>query len=404
MLDKAEPEHLKLNPAPEWAETPELDVAAVRARFDAASEFTVGVEEELMMITPTGSALAPVVDQALEAVGDDPRFARELRTAQIEIITPVCRSASEAQSQLAQARVHLADKLKGTARLAGAGSHPLSTDWGPMSAGERYQQIADAMAWAARRSLVCGLHVHVAIPGADRALAVYNSLRSYLPEIGALAANSPFFEGEDTGLCSVRPKLFQAMPRSGVPPAFSSWEAYADLIAWGRRGKLWPDATHFWWDLRLHPIHGTVELRVADAQTRVGDAGAIAAFFQCLVVWLADRYDADETRVVHDSARISENSWRALRYGIRGLFVDLDSGEPEPVRERLAALFLDLAPVASRLECLDELVYAQTLLAGNGAEHQRYVAERQGLEALVEWLVEETEGSAREEVGGGVAR
>jgi carboxylate-amine ligase len=397
------PEHLELHPLTEWPETAELDPEECRRLFDSASAFTIGIEEELMLIAPDSSALAAVSPELLRRAAGDPRFAKELRMAQVEIITPVCASAAQAQYELAQGRLDLQALASGSCRLASAGTHPISTDWGEITDEERYRTIADEFTWAAWRSLVCGLHVHVAVPGADRALAVYNSLRGYLPEIGALAANSPFFEGRDTGVCSVRPKLFQAMPRSGCPPAFSSWEALAQFVSWGRRGGLFPDASHFWWDLRLHPVHGTLELRVADAQTRAADAGAIAAFFQSLVVTLAERYDAGERLMVADSFRISENAWRGLRYGVRGWLVDLESGEPEPTRDRLARLFEEVAPAAARLDCTAELLHGQTLLAGNGAERQRYVAERVGLEGLVEWLVEETAQSALEAVSRGSA-
>jgi carboxylate-amine ligase len=124
------------------------------------------------------------------------------------------------------------------------------------------------------------LHVHVAVPGADRALAVYNALRSYLPMLWALGANSPFVGGKDSGLCSIRPKLNEAFPRAGVPPRFATWEELLSFEAWGRSGGLFPDHTHFWWDLRPHLEHGTLELRATDAQTRVEDAAAIAALYQ----------------------------------------------------------------------------------------------------------------------------
>jgi carboxylate-amine ligase len=222
---------------------------------------------------------------------------------------------------------------------------------------------------------------------------VYNALRSRLPELGALAANSPFFEGADTGLCSMRPYLNKAFPRAGVPPAFESWEAFAAFVAWGRRGGLFPDPSHFWWDLRLHPVHGTIELRVADAQTLVADATALTALVHCLVASLARRWDTGEQLEVHDAYRINENAWRGLRYGVRGTLVDLDSGEVEPTRDRLTRLLDELEPIATELGCSDELSGARTLVVGNGADRQRYVSEREGMDGLRRWLVEQTEAA-----------
>jgi carboxylate-amine ligase len=384
---------LDVHASPEWEATPPLTASSLRKVFDAAPELTVGVEEELMLVDPEERDLAPVVESVIVEIGGDDRYHRELRSSQLEIVTRVCGTAADACRELAAARRDLVALLSGRVRLLCAGTHPASRAWGDINPASRYRAIADEYTWAANRSLVCGLHVHVAVGGADRSLAVYNALRSRLPELGALAANSPFFEGSDTGLCSMRPYLNKAFPRAGVPPAFESWESFAAFAAWGRRGGLFPDPSHFWWDLRLHPIHGTIELRVADAQTLVADATAITAVVQCLVASLARRWDAGERLDVHDAYRINENAWRGLRYGVRGTLVDLDSGDVEPTRERLTRLLDELEPIATELGCADELTGARTLVGGNGADRQRYVFGHEGMPALTHWLVEQTEAA-----------
>jgi glutamate---cysteine ligase / carboxylate-amine ligase len=385
---------LDLVAAPVWAGAKAVTCSEARARFDAAPDFTVGIEEEIMLVDPETLELAPVIDEVLARVGPDARFTRELRKAQLEMVTRVCESVAEATDELAASRRLLVERLDGSVRLVSAGTHPFSTNWGEITDGERYRQIADEYTWAARRSLACGLHVHVAVPGADRALAVYNALRAYLPDLAALAANSPFFEGRDSGLCTIRPKLNEAFPRAGTPPAFRSWDELIAFVDWGRAGGLFPDASHFWWDLRPHLDYGTLELRVADSQTRLEHAGAVAAVFQALVVQLAERHAAGEELPVCDSYRINENAWRAYRYGVRGSLVDLARGAPRPVRERLGALFDELEPTAARLGSTRHLADARVLLAGNGCEQQRYVAEREGMRGLVAWLAQETERSA----------
>ena len=191
---------------------------------------------------------------------------------------------------------------------------------------ERYLQIADEYVWAASRSLVCGLHIHIGVPGAERALAVYNALRSYVPELAALGANSPFSDGVDTGMASVRPKFNEIYPRSGIPPAFASWTDLVRFVDWGRSGGLFPDQSHFWWELRLHLVHGTIEIRAVDTQTSVEDAAAIVAFIQALVAELAERFDDGRLGPAHETHWIAENAWRAHRYGVRGWLVDLDTG------------------------------------------------------------------------------
>jgi carboxylate-amine ligase len=384
---------LDVHASPKWGATPPLTSAGLRAVFDAAPELTVGVEEELMLVDPERLDLFPAAEWVLNAIDGDDRYHRELRASQLEIVTRVCSTAADACRELSSARRELVSALGNDAHILCAGTHPTSRAWGDITPLDRYRAIADEYTWAANRSLVCGLHVHVAVGGGERSLAVYNAMRSFLPELGALAANSPYFEGADTGLSSIRPYLNKAFPRAGVPPAFESWETVASFVEWGRRGGLFPDASHFWWDLRLHPQHGTVELRVADAQTAVEDASAMVAVVHCLAAWLARRFDAGERLPIHDSYRINENAWRGLRYGVRGTLVDLDTGDAEPTRDRLARLLDELDPIATEFGCADEVAGARTLIGGNGADRQRYVFERDGMDGLVRWLVEQTEAA-----------
>src|SRR5215217_6420161 len=226
---------------PAWEETPRLSVAEVERSFDHTAAFTIGVEEELMLVDPNSFDLVAAIDEVLPLVKGDKRFSRELRAAQIEIVTPVCATAADACRELARGRRDLLEALDGGYRLLASGTHPFSSRHGQITGADRYRQIADEYVWAAVRSLVCGLHVHVAVPGADRALAVFNSLRSYLPEIAALAANSPYVDGADSGMSSVRATFNQAYPRSGVPPLLDSWEDFVHYLDWGRRGGLFPD-------------------------------------------------------------------------------------------------------------------------------------------------------------------
>jgi carboxylate-amine ligase len=372
---------------PVWELSAPLTVARVVAAFEHTLSFTIGVEEELMLVDAETFDLAPLL-------AGDRRFSRELRAAQIEIITPVCMTAADACRELGHARRHLIERVDGRYRLLACGTHPFSSRYGEITDGDRYRQIADEYVWVATRSLVCGLHVHVAVPGADRALAIYNALRSYLPELAALGANSAFVDGRDTGMASVRPKFNDAYPRSGIPPAFGSWEQLVRFVDWGRSGGLFPDASHFWWEMRPHPVHGTIELRVADTQTALEDATALVAVIQALVAMLCERFDAGEALPLHETHWIAENAWRAHRYGVRGWLVDLDGGGRVATRERIAQLLDELEPYAARLDADQLLHSARALLAGNGADRQRYVRDREGIDGLTRWLVETTEQSA----------
>lgn len=274
-----------------------------------------------------------------------------------------------------------------------AGAHPLDVGPSEVTPRDRYEAIASESAWAGQKGVACGLHVHVAVGEAERALAVYNALRSYLPEIAALAANSPFFEGRDTGMASSRTRINQGMSRFGVPPAFPSWEAVADFLWWGMRGGAFADAGYLWWDLRPHFVHGTLEVRVADAQTRVEDTAALAGVCQALVAHLVARYDEDELPPIHESARISENLWLAARDGLRGELIDLDTGERQPTRERIAHLLATIEPFSGELSCAG-LDSAWTLLAENGEERQRSLVASEGIGSLLRWLTDETEQAA----------
>jgi glutamate---cysteine ligase / carboxylate-amine ligase len=387
---------LNVSEPPAWEPTPPLTVESCIAAFERNSSFTIGVEEELMLVDPITYDLAPAIDDVLPLLGGDARFSKELRAAQIEIVTPVCQTAADACRELATARRHLIARLADRFRVLASGTHPFSTRHGEITEAERYRQIADEYVWAATRSLVCGLHVHVAVAGADRALAVYNALRGYLPELAALGANSAFAEGADTGMASIRPKFNEIYPRSGIPPSFQTWEELVRFVDWGRSGGLFPDPSHFWWEMRPHPVHGTVEIRVSDTQTRIEDATAIVALIQALVARLADRFDAGEQLPVHETHWIAENAWRAHRHGVGGWLVDLDSGKRVQTRERLAQVIDQVEPYAARFDAVEQLRPARTLLAGNGSDRQRYVHAREGVDGLVRWLVDDTERSARD--------
>jgi carboxylate-amine ligase len=350
---------------------------------------TVGLEEELMLLDPETLDLTPRATEVLAATGGDSRFKLELPAAQLEIVTAPAATVAEAASELAAARRALSAAASGLARPAGSGVHPTASGVGVLNTGDRYDGIGAEYGPIARRQLVFGLHVHVAVAGAGRALAVYNALRSHLPEIAALAANAPFYEGRDTGLCSVRPKLSELLPRQGVPPPLESWEAFAAELAWGAAAARVPEPRQWWWELRPHPTFGTIEVRVPDTQSTVADSAAVAAVVHALAFHLTERHDAGDLPAVAPSWRIEENRWSACRHGLDGALADLHTGRRVPTRERLAALLGVLAPTGRRLGCEAELAHAGELLEdGNGAARQRAVAAERGLPGLLGWLAD----------------
>jgi carboxylate-amine ligase len=327
----------------------------LRAAFEQHTDVTVGLEEELMLLDGDTLDLAPHAAAVIDELGD-PRFKLEMPAAQLEIVTPPQATVADAAAELAAARRALADAVAPRYRLAGAGAHPFAAGLGPLNRGSRYEAIAGEYAGVAHRQLVFGLHVHVAIPGADRALAAYNSLRSYLPDLAALAANAPFYEGRDSGLASVRSRISGLLPRQGVPPAFESFEAYADALRWHG----FDDPRQWWWELRLHPLFGTVEIRVPDTQTTIADTAAVATVAHALVTRLAD-----EPIPAAESWRIDHNRWAACRHGADAVMTDPATGVREPTEERLRRA---LGTPPPRLD---------------GAARQRALAAEHGLHGLM---------------------
>lgn len=363
--------------------------AELRRRFDAAGGFTVGVEEETMLLDPATLDLAPCAAAVLERLDGDGRFKPELPAAHLEIATAPAATVAAAVAQLAAGRRDLAAAADGIALPAVAGVHPFAAAEGELSAGERYEQLLARYGPIARRQLVASLQVHVAVGGASRSLAVCNALRTRLPELAALAANAPFHAGRDSGLASVRPTISALLPRQGVPPRIDSWEAFAAELRWGAAAGTVQSPRTWWWELRPHAAFGTLELRVPDAQTTVAEAAGVIAVAQALAATLAERWDAGEP-IDRDvpAWRIEENRFAALRHGLDASLADVETGEPLPARERLAALLEEIAPAAERLGCTPRLAHARALAEQNGALRQRAVAAERGLDGLAAWLAE----------------
>lgn len=364
------------------------DADALRAAFEEDRAMTVGLEEELMLLHPETLDLLPRAGELLARADGDARFKLELPAAQVEIVTPPAATVAEAAAELAAGRRDLSTVATGVGRLAGAGAHPFAAAEGALNGGVRYERTAREFGPIARRQLVFGLHVHVAVSGAERALAVYNALRSHLPELAALAANAPFHEGRDSELASIRPKLAEGLPRQGVPPTIESFEALAEALRWGAAAGVLPDRAQWWWEARLHLGYGTVEVRVPDTQTTVAETAAVAAVVHALVATLAERHDAGERLEAAPTWRIAENRWSACRHGLEGTLADLRSGEARPTRERLRELLDEIEPAARRLGCAVELGQARALARENGAQRQRARAADGDLRALAAWLSE----------------
>jgi carboxylate-amine ligase len=358
-----------------------VNADTLRARFDAPDELGVGIEEELFLLDPESLDLTPHAREVVDAAGDDPRFKLEMPAAQLEIVTPPCPDVVSAVAALADARRDLVAIAAPYGRLMTAGAHPFTSELGVLTDDPRYVRTLDEYGERARRQLVSGLHLHVSLGGADRTLAVYNAMRSYLPELAALAANAPFYAGRDIGLASIRPTIAVYLQRQGVPPVIPSWEWMADALSWGEVSDTVPDARKWWFELRLHATYGTLELRVPDAQSSIDEVHGVTAYAHGLIHWLAARFDAGEPLAVADDWRIEENRWAAMRDGVAGTLADLETGERVNTRELLL----------SRVEALPDapgLTHTRALVAENGALRTRAVAADAGVRGVAAWLVD----------------
>jgi len=347
-------------------------------RFGSTAPFTLGVEEEYMLLDPSTWDLVQHIDSVLARVTEDEFAARvmpELMQSVIEITTPVCMNAAEVEVQLRRLRRYVAGLAAAEGcRFASAGTHPFSLfERQRITAKDRYRKLVDQMQYIARRELIFGMHVHAAVDDPDKAIQVSNGLILHLPEFLALSASSPFWRGEPTGLASSRQMVFSAFPRSGVPPRFESYEAFAELVGQLERTGCIADYTHIWWDIRPHPRLGTVELRICDAITRVEDVVAITAYYQSLVKMLSEYVESTGTAPSFHRILTTENKWLAARHGLQAPVMDLVTGRRNrmPIAQLIRRTLRDLEPHARELGCERELEGVKEILArGNGSEQQ----------------------------------
>jgi len=375
---------------PEWAEW----------RF-SGDEFSVGLEEEAMLLDPVDWGLAQLFDTI------EPRLSPELAStlsaethrAAAEFKTSAHARAADVAAELADLQRWLTDELADVGlAAAGSGTHPFSTwEETEVSHGRRYRYVHETMRELARREPTYALHVHVAVPDPELAVAAANRLRAHLPVLLALSANSPFWQGRDSGMASARTPIFQAFPRVGIPRQWSDYGDYVErletLVACGA----FPDPSFVWWDLRLQPALGTVEVRVMDAQSEIDRTAALAAVVQALVRLEAlEGYAAPE--LVGALELLEENRFIAARDGVDAELLDPVARRAVPVREVVERLLEAARPHAADLAAEAELDAIDGLLAEPAAALQRELAgPEHDLRRLVAALAERFSSSRRSE-------
>jgi glutamate---cysteine ligase / carboxylate-amine ligase len=352
--------------------------------FGRAADFTIGIEEELLVVDAGSHRLAHESDSLLAAMALDPRSARhDLYEAQIELSSPISGNVENAARSLAALRAALRE-AGGTA--IGAGIHP-SAGFGDVRIvdAERYARESDRLRGLVDRTPDCALHVHVGMPDAETAIRVCNGLREHVPVLEALAANSPFWHERDSGFASARRVLRRGFPRVEIPSPFADFAQYEAVVKQVMEAAELDDYTFVWWEVRPHPRFGTVEVRVMDSQSSLASVAGLTALIQALAKHLAE----DPPDVATRPEVIAEASFRAGRDGIEATLPH--RGSMRPVREIAADLLALARPHARELgseEPMDEI--ERILSQGNGADRQRAAHRSGGMPALLELLVAET--------------
>jgi carboxylate-amine ligase len=347
-------------------------LARNREEFDSGTDLTLAVEEEFALLDPETLELTNRFEQ-LKAAAEQTDFAEhvvgELIASEVEIRTGRCTGFHEAAAKMQERRsqIHTLAREQQLA-LGATGTHPWSR-WQDQRIIDtpHYRRNDKLLRYVVWRNNTFGLHVHIGIAGADRAIAVHDALRNLLPEVLALSASSPFVEGVNSGLHSARTEIFTRMfPRCGIPDAYGSWQAWEDYVAFLYRTGSITEHTQIWWSVRPHLAYPTDEIRIADSQPDLAEAQSLAAFCYALAARCARAHDEGETLPSLPHRLLEENMWRAIRWGLSGEFLDFERGESVPTRSRLEQLLDWVAPVADEIGSAPYLAIPEQ----NAAERQ----------------------------------
>jgi carboxylate-amine ligase len=352
--------------------SPDEQIRSAREAFENGPDLTVAVEEEFALLDPETLELTNRFEElkaAAEGTELDDHLVGELIASEIEVKTGRCANFSEAAELMARRRVQLADLTDlFDVGLAATGTHPWSR-WQDQRIIDtpHYRRNSEILQYVVWRNNSFGIHVHIGIRGADRAIAVCNAFRNVLPELLALSASSPFIEDAVTGLHSVRTEIFTKMfPRCGIPDAYDGWAGFEEYVRFLYDTRSIDEHTQLWWSVRPHLGFPTVEVRICDAQPDLVEAQSLAALMYALGVRFARAVDEGERLPDHPNRVLEENLWRAIRYGLTGGLIDLERGEVVPARARIEALIDWVEPVAQEIGAAPYL----NLPDANAAERQ----------------------------------
>ena len=347
-------------------------IARSRAQFESATDFTIAVEEEFALVDPDSLDLTNRFEEVKAAAQGtllEEHLVGELIASEVEVRTGRCETFADVPAVMAERRAQLQALVEPLGLLLGAtGTHPWA-DWKDQRIIDtpHYRRNDELLRYVVWRNNTFGLHVHVAINGPDRAIAVASALRNFLPELLALSCSSPFVENVSTGLHSARTQLFtRFFPRCGVPDAFASWDEYEGFVRFLYDTGSITENTQIWWSVRPHMVFPTVEIRICDGQPELAEAQSLAALAASLTARVARAHDDGEPVAPLPHRLIEENLWRAIRYGLPGELIDFVRGEAIPARQRIEELIEWVLPVAEEIGAAPYLAVPER----NAAERQ----------------------------------
>ena len=360
--------------------------------------FSLGIEEEYQTVDPVTRDLRSHIQTEMLAVGKlrlQERVKAEMHTSVVEVGTRVCRNIQEAREDIYELRremIKLASE-HGLELVAGA-THPFA-DWRTQEIypDPRYHQVVKDLQLVARANLIFGLHVHVGIEDREAAIRIMNSMRYFLPHIMALATNSPFWLGLNTGYKGYRAKVFENFPRTGIPDAFSSYSEFENYVALLVKTNCIDNAKKIWWDIRPHPFFDTVEVRACDIPLRAEETVAIAALIQATAAYLYKLHESNQDFRQYARPLLMENKFRAVRYGLDGNLIDFGRQKELPLRDLLEEYLALIDPVVDELGSREAINGVRKILeTGTGADRQLKVFEESNhdLKAVVDYMAQET--------------
>lgn len=380
-------------------------VAAPLEYSDQRPPFTLGIEEEYMVMDPVTTDLKSHVNLELLSKGRlllHEHIKPEMHGSMLEIGTGVCKNVKEARFEITKIRSIVNHLAKQNGLMLGAAStHPFAR-WQDQEIypDDRYRVMVEDMQVLARSLLIFGMHIHIGIPSREVQIQLMNAMRYFLPHVLAITSNSPFWEGEDTGLKSYRSKVFERFPRTNLPDFFNSWseyEGYVDLLI--RTGSI-DNAKKIWWDVRPHPFFPTLEIRICDLPMRVDETIAVTALIQAIAAKLYSLFEKNLSFRIYPRALIMENKWRAVRYGLDGKMIDFGKQKELPTRDLIRELLEFVDDVVDELGSRREIEYIyQILEMGSGADRQLQVfKETNSMEEVSKYINRETTAGLFEDV------